>query len=157
MAPLDGTPLPYAERKIGKPVCIRQSALRRDRGTAARESRHSRMTAYDLNAGDIAWQVPRVRGRKRVRSHPAWRCDLPALGGPWFTWRTADHETLLVCGLIPAVGGSDTGAKLIATRRPVPHWASGGAARLAARDAMTYLAGGKQCGVDAAETDRWLP
>ena len=43
---------------------------------------YSRMTAFDLNQGDIAWMVPTGYGRDEVRNHPALEgLDLPALGG----------------------------------------------------------------------------
>ena len=43
---------------------------------------YSRMTAYDLTKGEIAWMVPTGQGRDEVRNHPALEgLDLPALGG----------------------------------------------------------------------------
>ena len=43
---------------------------------------YSRMTAFDLNQGEIAWMVPTGYGRDEVRNHPALEgLDLPALGG----------------------------------------------------------------------------
>ena len=72
---------------------------------------YSRMTAVDLNAGDIAWTQPNGDG-DRFRNHPLLRdLDLPPLGGdgrggPLVT------KTLLVSAL--TAGGSDGGPRLVA-------------------------------------------
>ena len=72
---------------------------------------YSRMTAIDLNAGDIAWMQPNGDG-DRFRRHPLLRAlDLPPLGGdgrggPLVT------KTLLVSAL--TAGGSDGGPRLVA-------------------------------------------
>ena len=72
---------------------------------------YSRMTAVDLNTGDIAWTQPNGDG-DRFRNHPLLRdLDLPPLGGdgrggPLVT------KTLLVSAL--TAGGSDGGPRLVA-------------------------------------------
>ncbi len=72
---------------------------------------YSRMTAIDLNAGDISWMQPNGDG-DRFRNHPRLRdLNLPPLGGdgrggPVIT------KTLLISAL--TAGGSDGGPRLIA-------------------------------------------
>ncbi len=72
---------------------------------------YSRMTAVDLNTGDIAWMEPNGDG-DRFRNHPLLRdLDLPPLGGdgrggPLVT------KTLLVSAL--TAGGSGGGPRLVA-------------------------------------------
>jgi quinoprotein glucose dehydrogenase len=58
---------------------------------------YGRITAIDLNAGEIAWQKPNGPGSPRVRLQPALAgVELPKLGGGW------DHllvtKTLLISG-----------------------------------------------------------
>jgi len=72
---------------------------------------YSRMTAVNLNAGEIAWMQPNGNG-DRFRNHPLLRdLDLPPLGGdgrggPLIT------KTLLISAL--SAGGRDGGPRLIA-------------------------------------------
>ena len=72
---------------------------------------YSRMTAIDLNVGDISWTQPNGDG-DRYRNHPRLRdLNLPPLGGdgrggPVIT------KTLLISAL--TAGGSDGGPRLIA-------------------------------------------
>jgi len=107
---------------------------------------YSRMTAYNLNTGDIAWQVPTGPGQDRIRNHAALKgVELPALGGQGSPGGPVITKTLLIYALIPTVGGSETGAKLVAYDK-----ATGvvlGDVALPASPLgtpMTYLAGGKQ-------------
>ena len=75
---------------------------------------YSRMTAIDLNAGEIAWMQPNGDGN-RLRNHPMLReLDLPPLGGegrggPLVT------KTLLVSAL--SAGGTDDGPRLVARNK----------------------------------------
>ena len=72
---------------------------------------YSRMTAVDLNAGDIAWMRPNGDGN-RIRNHPLLRdLDLPPVGGdgrggPLVT------KTLLISAL--TAGGTNEGPRLVA-------------------------------------------
>ena len=72
---------------------------------------YSRMTAVDLNAGDISWMQPNGDGN-RVRNHPMLRdLDLPPVGGdgrggPLVT------KTLLISAL--TAGGTNEGPRLVA-------------------------------------------
>jgi quinoprotein glucose dehydrogenase len=107
---------------------------------------YSRMTAYNLNTGDIAWQVPTGPGQDRIRNHPALAgVELPPLGGQGSPGGPLVTKTLLIYGLVPTVGGAETGAKLVAYDKatgatlaeiPLPASPLG--------TPMTYLAGGKQ-------------
>jgi hypothetical protein len=55
---------------------------RHDRRAAAAFEKRGRMTAYDLNRGEIAWQVPTGAGPDGVGNHPALKdVKLPLLGG----------------------------------------------------------------------------
>ena len=75
---------------------------------------YSRMTAIDLNTGEIAWMQPNGDGN-RLRDHPMLRdLDLPPLGGdgrggPLVT------KTLLISAL--SAGGSEGGPRLIARNK----------------------------------------
>ena len=52
------------------------------RGLQLFQPPYSRMTAIDLNTGDIAWQVPTGPGSDFIRNHEALQgLDLPPLGG----------------------------------------------------------------------------
>lgn len=74
---------------------------------------YSRMTAYNLNTGTIAWQVPTGPGQDVIRNHPALKgLSLPALGGQGGQGGPLMTRTLLVYGLA-AAGRTDT-AKLVA-------------------------------------------
>ena len=103
---------------------------------------YSRMTAIDLNVGDISWTQPNGDG-DRYRNHPRLRdLNLPPLGGdgrggPVIT------KTLLISAL--TAGGSDGGPRLIARDKAtgvivgsvdLPAGALG--------TPMTYLHGGRQ-------------
>ncbi len=71
---------------------------------------YSRMTAYDMNTGEIAWQVPTGEGSDRVRNHPALEgLDLPALGGQSTSSGPLVTKMVLVYALRSAgSGGQDT-------------------------------------------------
>ncbi|MBP99290.1 MAG: hypothetical protein CL477_01250 [Acidobacteria bacterium] len=74
---------------------------------------YSRMTAYDMNRGEIAWQTPTGPGADRVRNHPALAgLELPPLGGQQTTSGTLITKTLLVLGLGPA--GPNDSSRLVA-------------------------------------------
>jgi len=103
---------------------------------------YSRMTAIDLNAGDIAWMQPNGNG-DRYRNHPQLRdLNLPPLGGdgrggPVIT------KTLLISAL--TAGGSDGGPRLIARDKATGEVV--GSVDLPAGalgTPMTYLHGGRQ-------------
>jgi quinoprotein glucose dehydrogenase len=71
------------------------------------------MTAYNLNTGEIAWQVPTGPGQEGIRNHPALKgLNLPPLGGQAGQGGPLITKTLLVYGLM-AAGRTDT-AKLVA-------------------------------------------
>jgi quinoprotein glucose dehydrogenase len=147
-APLDGTPLPYVPNgKVGPPSNhpARPPMPNGPQGLPLVKPPYSRMTAYNLNTGDIAWQVPTGPGQDRIRNHPALRAvTLPPLGGQGNPGGPLITKTLLVYGLIPTVGG-EGGGKLVA-------YDKGSGATLAELTLpatplgtpMTYLAGGKQ-------------
>ena len=97
VAPIDGTPLPYVPNgKIGPPSMhpAQAGAADRSAGAAAASSRRTRrMTAYNLNTGDIAWQVPTGPGQDGIRNHPALAgVTLAASRRPGRPGRTAGDE-----------------------------------------------------------------
>jgi quinoprotein glucose dehydrogenase len=105
---------------------------------------YSRLTAYDLNTGAIAWQVPTGPGQAAIRNHPALSgLDLPPLGGQAGQGGPLVTKSLLVYGLMPA-SASDrprlvaydkaTGAILAEVALPAPPLGT----------PMTYLANGRQ-------------
>ncbi|MDA1095045.1 MAG: PQQ-binding-like beta-propeller repeat protein [Acidobacteria bacterium] len=71
---------------------------------------YSRLTAYDMNRGEIAWQTPTGVGSDRIRNHPALAgLDLPPLGGQNTTSGPLITKTLVMLGLGPA-GATDSSA-----------------------------------------------
>ena len=106
---------------------------------------YSRMTAYDLNRGEIAWQVPTGPGPDGVRNHPALKgVTLPALGGQGGAGGPLVTKTLLIYGLIPT-SGRDTEGQLAAYDKRTG--ALLGTVTLPATPLgtpMTYSVGGKQ-------------
>ncbi len=148
VAPLDGTPLPYVPNgKIGPPSIhpARPAPPTGPQGLPLVKPPYSRITAYNMNTGDIAWQVPTGPGQDRIRNHPALRgVDLPPLGGQGAPGGPVITKTLLMYGLIPTVGG-EGGGKLVAYDK-----ATGAVLGEVALPAtplgtpMTYLANGKQ-------------
>jgi quinoprotein glucose dehydrogenase len=61
---------------------------------------YDRITAFDLNRGDILWQVPHSSTPDNIRNHPALRGrDLPRLGQPGRTFiGTLVTKTLVIAG-----------------------------------------------------------
>ena len=103
---------------------------------------YSRMTAVDLNAGEIAWMLPNGDGN-RFRNHPMLRdLDLPPLGGdgrggPLVT------KTLLISAL--SAGGTDDGPRLVARDKATGQiLASVDLPAGAIGSPMTYLVDGRQ-------------
>lgn len=75
---------------------------------------YSRMTAYDLNSGTIAWQTATGRGADAIRNHPALKgLTLPPLGGQSGLSGPLVTKTLLIYGLLATPGGTDA-PKLVA-------------------------------------------
>ena len=101
---------------------------------------------YDMNTGAIAWQTPTGVGQDRIRNHPARKgIELGPIGGLGGPGGPLITKTLLIYGLIPPVGGSETGAKLVAYDKQ--SGAILGEVALPASPLgtpMTYLANGKQ-------------
>ncbi|MEE2637487.1 MAG: PQQ-binding-like beta-propeller repeat protein [Acidobacteriota bacterium] len=105
---------------------------------------YSRLTAYDMNEGEIAWQSPTGLGADRIREHRALAgLDLPPLGGQMTTSGPLVTKTLVMLGLGPA--GSEDSSWLTAYDKatgdilgqvPLPSRPLG--------TPMTYLVGGRQ-------------
>ncbi len=103
---------------------------------------YSRMTAFDLTRGDIAWMVPTGDGPDSVRNHPALDgLDLPALGGqgrggPLLTKTLLIHSLSTSGGQGPQLAAYDkkTGEKV--AEAALPGEAIG--------TPMTYMRNGKQ-------------
>jgi len=148
VAPLDGTPLPYVPNgKIGPPSIhpARPQPPTGPQGLPLSKPPYSRMTAYNLNTGEIAWQVPTGPGRDDVRNHRALAgLTLPPLGGQGGPGGPLITKTLLMYGLISASGPGGT-PKLVAYDKATG--ATLGEVALPASvlgTPMTYMAGGKQ-------------
>lgn len=148
-APLKGTPLPYVpDGKIGPPSINpgHPSQPNGPQGLPLLKPPYTRMTAYDLKTGDIAWQIPTGSGPARLRNNPALKGhDLPTLGGQGGFAGVLVTKTLLIYGLFGsgALGAppgtlvaydKQTGAMLGEVPLPSAPWGT----------PMTYLAGGKQ-------------
>ena len=149
VAPLDGTPLPYVPNgKIGQPSVHPASPPppAGPQGLPLVKPPYSRMTAYNLNTGDIAWQVPTGSG---PGAHPqasgAQRRGPAGARRPGFAGRTADHENAAGVRADRRRLAGGTGAKLVAYDKATG--ATLGEVALPASPLgtpMTYLAGGKQ-------------
>ena len=91
----------------------RPAAVTGPRGLPLIKPPYSRLTAYDMNRGAVAWQTPTGPGADNVRHHPALAgLDLPPLGGQMTTSGPLVTKTLVALGLGPA--GEDDTSWLIA-------------------------------------------
>jgi quinoprotein glucose dehydrogenase len=61
---------------------------------------YDRITAYDMNAGELIWQKPHTSTPDEIRNHPALKgLDLPRLGQPGRTFiGVLATKTLLIAG-----------------------------------------------------------
>lgn len=118
LAPMDGTPVRYApEGKIGEPSMLADSPPQPNgpEGLPLLKPPYTRMTAYNLNTGDIAWQVPTGMGRYRVRNNPALKgLTLPALGGQGSRGGVLVTKTALIYGLIGSGAPGAPAGELVA-------------------------------------------
>jgi quinoprotein glucose dehydrogenase len=91
----------------------RPPAVTGPRGLPLIKPPYSRLTAYDMNRGEIAWQTPTGPGADRIRNHPALAgLDLPPLGGQATTSGPLITRTVVMLGLGPA--GPNDSAWLVA-------------------------------------------
>lgn len=116
--PIDGTPLPYVPNgKIGPPSVhpARPAPPAGPQGLPLLKPPYSRMTAYNLNTGTIAWQVPTGPGQDGIRHHPALAgLTLPDLGGQGGLGGPLVTKTVLIYGLLSSSGRADRGGRLVA-------------------------------------------
>jgi quinoprotein glucose dehydrogenase len=140
VAPLDGTPLPYVPNgKVGPPSIhpAHPQPPTGPQGLPLVKPPYSRMTAYNLNTGAIAWQVPTGAGRENIRQHPALKgLELPPLGGEGGQGGPLITRTLLVYGLVGRLAAYDkaTGATVGEVALPASPLGT----------PMTYLVNGRQ-------------
>ena len=115
---LEGTPLPYVPTgKIGERSVhpAHPPPPNGPRGLPLLKPPYTRMTAYNLNTGDIAWQVPTGRGADTIRNNPAVAgLDLPALGGQGGQGGPLVTKTLLIYGLNATSNRAASGGELAA-------------------------------------------
>jgi hypothetical protein len=149
VAPLEGTTLAYVPQgKIGAPSVHpdHPPSPAGPNGLSLAKPPYSRMTAYNLNTGDIAWQVPTGNGMYRVRNNPVLKgVTLPALGGQSGLGGVLVTKTLLIYGLTGSGAPGEAPGWLMAYDKktgavlaqvPLPGVPLG--------TPMTYLLGGKQ-------------
>ena len=148
-APLAGTPLPYVPNgKIGEPSVHPAHPVPPNgpRGLPLLKPPYTRMTAYNLNTGEIAWQVPTGRGADAIRNNPALAgLDVPPLGGQGGQGGPLVTKTLLIYGLVASSNRAADGGELAAYDKQ--SGALLGQVRLPAQPLgtpMTYLSGGQQ-------------
>ncbi len=148
-APLAGTPLPYVPSgKIGESSVhpAHPPPPNGPRGLPLLKPPYTRMTAYDLNTGEIAWQMPTGRGADSIRNNPALvGLDLPPLGGQGGQGGPLVTRTLLLYGLAATSNRAADGGELAAYDKQ--NGALLGQVRLPAQPLgtpMTYLIGGQQ-------------
>ena len=122
----------------------RPPAVTGPRGLPLIKPPYSRLVAYDMNRGEIAWQTPTGPGADRIRNHPALAgLDLPPLGGQATTSGPLVTRTVVMLGLGPA--GSGDNSWLVAYDKATGE--AVGRAALPARPLgtpMTYLIDGRQ-------------
>ena len=111
------------------------------RGLPLFKGPYTRMTAYNLNTGEIAWQVPTGPGSDSIRNNPALKgLILPPMGGQGSMGGPLVTKTLLLYGLVTGRTGQlvaydkKTGAVL--GQADLPGGALG--------TPMTYTADGRQ-------------
>jgi quinoprotein glucose dehydrogenase len=149
VAPLKGTPVQYAAQgKIG-PASIHPDhppPPTGPQGLPLVKPPYSRLTAYDLNKGDIAWQTPTGKGTQRVRGNPALRgLNLPALGGQGGSGGVLVTKTLLIYGLNGSGAPGEPPGELVAyDKKTGAVLASVPLPKAPLGTPMTYLVGGKQ-------------
>ena len=106
---------------------------------------YSRMTAYDLNRGEIAWQVPTGPGPEGVRNHPALKeVKLPPLGGQGGAGGPLVTKTLLIYGLIPTSGRGQDGHLIAYDKKSGATLGEVTLPGTPLGTPMTYLADGRQ-------------
>ena len=124
---------------------------------------YDRITAYDMNTGDLIWQKPHSSTPDEIRNHPALKgLDLPRLGQPGRTFiGMLATKTLLIAG----EGGVHTNEARAARRAaarlrqgaPAPTSAPSNMPAKQTGSPMTYMINGKQCivvavsGINGAE------
>ena len=110
---------------------------------------YDRITAYDMNTGDIIWQKPHSSTPDDIRNNPALKgLDLPRLGQPGRTFvGTLVTKTLLIAGE-GGVHTNEAGQRVALLRAyDKATGADVGAVNMPARQTgspMTYLVNGKQ-------------
>ena len=118
VVPIEGTPLPYVPNgKIGPPSVhpSKPAPPTGPQGLPLVKPPYSRMTAYNLNTGTIAWQVPTGAGQDGIRNHPALAgLKLPDLGGQGGLGGPLVTKTLVIYGLLSSSGRADRGGRLVA-------------------------------------------
>ena len=149
VAGVRGTPLPYVPQgKIGPPSIhpAHPEPPLGPQGLPLVKPPYTRLTAYNLNTGEIVWQVPTGNGLDGLRNHPALKdLSLPALGGQGGPGGPLITKTLLVYGLVSSSGRGTAAGSLVAYDKETG--ATLGEARLPVAPLgtpMTYMAGGKQ-------------
>jgi quinoprotein glucose dehydrogenase len=117
-SPIEGTPLPYVPNgKIGPPSVhpAKPAPPTGPQGLPLIKPPYSRLTAYNLNTGTIAWQVPTGAGQDGIRNHPALAgVNLPDLGGQGGLGGPLVTKTLVIYGLLSSSGRADRGGRLVA-------------------------------------------
>jgi quinoprotein glucose dehydrogenase len=123
---------------------------------------YDRITAYDMNSGEIAWQKTHSSTPDEIKNHPALRdLTLPRLGQPGRTFiGTLTTKTLVIAG-DGGVHRNDAGERVALLRAyDKASGADVGAVEMPAKQTgspMTYMINGKQylvlavSGVDGAE------
>ncbi len=149
VAGVRGTPLPYVPNgKIGEPSVHpdRPEPPLGPQGLPLVKPPYTRLTAYNLNTGEIAWQVPTGPGQDGLRNHPALKgVTLPPLGGQGGQGGPLITKTLLLYGLTSTSGRGTATGQLVAYDKKTG--ATLGDVRLPAGPLgtpMTYMIDGKQ-------------
>jgi quinoprotein glucose dehydrogenase len=110
---------------------------------------YDRITAYDMNTGDIAWQKTHSSTPDEIKNHPALRgLNLPRLGQPGRTFiGTLTTKTLLIAGE-GGVHTDETGKRVALLRAYDKRTGEdAGAVEMPNRQTgspMTYMIDGKQ-------------
>lgn len=103
---------------------------------------YSRLTAYNLNTGEMVWQVPTGNGSDAIRNNPALKgINLPPVGGQGSQGGPLITRTLVAYGL---TGGASRGQLVAYDKKTGAILGEVALPGPALGAPMTYLSGGKQ-------------
>ena len=104
----------------------------------------STITAYNLNNGEIAWQIPNGEGPKSHRLLASVQGNLPALGEPWALAGILALPDLLLLGHNTPFGNNPSTLKALSKATGEEVWSTELIGSYASTTPVTYALGGRQ-------------